>query len=149
MSEFVTYLGASSTTFWFLLWMEHSLSFSHRAFPCLSASTCNKHTERPGYLWWMRGDLWFTVNNHDDPLISSVIIETIYPNHTFQKNIAFTWRTSGSGILQRIPPRTLCVHVSRTCISMCLGLSMYFSMSSLSSPKLDAASWDENRKPSL
>lgn len=26
---------------------------------------------------------------------------------------------------------------------------MYFSMRSLSSPKLDAASWDENRKPSL
>lgn len=36
-----------------------------------------------------------------------------------------------------------------TCISMCLGLSMYFSISNLSSPKLDAASWDENRKPSL
>lgn len=43
----------------------------------------------------------------------------------------------------------LCVHVLCTCISMCLGLSIYFSMSSLSSPKLDAASWDENRKPSL
>lgn len=35
-----TNLGASSTTFWFLRWMEHSLSFNHRALPCLSASTC-------------------------------------------------------------------------------------------------------------
>lgn len=84
--------------------MEHSLSFSHRALPCLSASTCNKHTERPDYLWWTRVDFWFTVNDHNDSiLISSVIIETIYPNHTLQKNITFTWQTSGSGILQRIP----------------------------------------------
>ena len=49
---------------------------------------------------------WFVIYSlrHKSPLlISSVIIETIYPNHTLQNNIAFTWQTSGSGILQRIP----------------------------------------------
>lgn len=40
-----TDLGASSTTFWFLLWIEHSLSFSHRALPCLSASTYKRIKE--------------------------------------------------------------------------------------------------------
>lgn len=40
-----SHLGASSTTFWFLLWTEHSLSLSHRAFPCLSARTWRKRTE--------------------------------------------------------------------------------------------------------
>lgn len=41
----ITDLGASSTTFWFLLWIEHSLSFSHRALPCLSASTYKRIKE--------------------------------------------------------------------------------------------------------
>lgn len=36
-----------------------------------------------------------------------------------------------------------------TWISMCLGLSMNFSMRRRSSPKLDAASCEEKRKPSL
>ena len=36
-----------------------------------------------------------------------------------------------------------------TCISICLGLSMYFSISILSSPKLEAASCLDKRKESL
>lgn len=103
-TEFLTNLGASSTTFWFLLWMEHSLSFSHRALPCLSASTYKNHTV-----------LYYT-------------IYIVYILHC----VLLTY-----------------IHMCYTCISMCLGLSMYFSISSLSSPKLDAASWDEKRKPSL
>ena len=36
-----------------------------------------------------------------------------------------------------------------TWISMCLGLSINFSTNKRSSPKLDLASWDESRNPSL
>ena len=63
------YLGASSITFWLRLCIEHSLSLSHTAPPCLSHNTC---------------------------------------------------------------------------ISICLGLSINFSINILSSPKLDAASWEDN-----
>lgn len=66
--RFPTDLGASSTTFWFLLWIEHSLSFSHRALPCLSAKTYKKKNnfKKKIDVSWNKNEYAYAINMKRD-----------------------------------------------------------------------------------